>query len=149
MTPKGPAPLSLWIIALLGVSPFPVSAYAFTLGAEAVRPLALEVMLTWSAVVLSFLGGVRWGLETGRDAPRAGRLASTIVSPLLAWFLFVGRDRIDPQWVLIGFLAAFLAQWVFDHSAPDVPVRWPKLTTALTLGACLSLAVMLEDVMRM
>jgi uncharacterized MnhB-related membrane protein len=149
MFPPSRAPTSLWIMALLALTPFPASALAYTMGPAAGRALALEVMLTWSAVVLSFLGGVRWGLETGRPAPRAGRLASTILSPILAWIMFVGRDRLDARWVLVGFLAAFLAQWLFDHAAPDVPTRWPRLTTALTLGACVSLAVMLEDVMRM
>jgi len=149
MKSQGRAPTSLWIIALVALSPFPAAALAYTMGPRAAAPLALEVMLTWSAVVLAFLGGVRWGLETGRAVPRANRLASTVVSPVLAWILFLGRDRLHPQWVLLGFLAAFLAQWLFDHAAPDVPARWPRLTTALTLGACLSISVVLEQVMRM
>lgn len=149
MQSKGRAPISLWIIALVALSPFPGSALAYTMGPPSAAPFALEVMLTWSAVVLAFLGGVRWGLETGRARPRSSRLSLTVVSPVLAWILFLGRDRLHPQWVLLGFLAAFLAQWLFDHAAPDVPARWPRLTTALTLGACLSISVVLEQVMRL
>jgi len=142
-------PRSLWLIALAAMSPFPLAAGFYTLDGSAWRAMALEVMLTWAAVVLAFLGGVRWGLETGRDRPRASRLAATVVSPLLAWALFLGRDRLDPRWVLIGFLAAFLAQWLFDQAAPETPSRWPGLTTVLTLGACVSIAVVLEQVMRL
>jgi hypothetical protein len=139
------APLSLWGIALLALAPFLVSAILFAYGEPAFAPQALTVLLTWSAVVLAFLGGVRWGLETALPVPRWGRLAGSIVSPVVAWALFLGRERLEPSWILIGFLGAFLLQWLFDHRAPDVPARYPRLSTALTAGACISLALVLEQ----
>ncbi|MFN3523593.1 MAG: DUF3429 domain-containing protein [Phenylobacterium sp.] len=145
----GRAPLPLWIIALLALAPFPAAAVAYAFGPAAQAPMALAVLLTWSAVVLAFLGGVRWGLETGRAAPRWTRLAVSVISPVAAWILFLGREAIPAQWELTGFLAAFLLQWLFDHSAPDVPARWPRLMTTLTLGACVSLAMVLEKALRL
>ncbi|WP_374574798.1 DUF3429 domain-containing protein [Phenylobacterium sp.] len=149
MQSAGRAPPPLWIIALLALSPFPVAALTYAYGPAARAPLALMVILTWSAVVLAFLGGVRWGLETGREAPRWRRLVVSVISPVTAWILFLGREAIPDSWELIGYLAAFLLQWLFDHSAPDVPARWPRLMTTLTLGACVSLAMVLEKVLRM
>ena len=35
------------------------------------------------------------------------------------------------------------------HAAPDVPARYPRLMTSLTLGACLSLGLALEQAMRL
>jgi hypothetical protein len=52
-------------------------------------------------------------------------------------------------WALIGLLATFLLQWLFDENAPEVASRYPRLGTVLTLGACISMAVMLEKALRM
>lgn len=143
------APRPLWAIALLGLVPFPASALTYLYGPADLSGPALTMLLTWSAIVLGFLGGIRWGLESGRAAPRWARLAVSVISPLAAWALIFGRGRIETAWLLSGFLAAFILQWLYDHAAHDVPVRYPRLMTTLTLGACLSLALALEQAMRM
>jgi hypothetical protein len=143
------APRQLWIIALLGVAPFPASAITYLYGPADLSGPALTLLLTWSAIVLGFLGGIRWGLETARAAPRWTRLATSVISPMAAWALIFGRGSIDAPWLLCGFLAAFILQWLYDHAAPDVPARYPRLMTTLTLGACLSLALALEQAMRL
>lgn len=143
------APTALWAIALLCMAPFPASAMAYVFGPADVTGPALTVLLTWSAVVLGFLGGIRWGLEIARAAPRWTRLAMSIVSPAAAWALVFGRGSIDTAWLLCGFMAAFILQWLYDHAAPDVPGRYPRLMTTLTLGACISLALALEQALRM
>jgi hypothetical protein len=147
--PHAPAPLALWLIALLGLLPFPVSAIAYAWGPADLAGPALRVMLTWSAVMLGFLGGIRWGLESGRAEPRWTRLATSVLSPTAGWLLVFSRGAIETPWLLCGFLAAFILQWLYDHTAPDVPARYPRLMTTLTLGACLSLAVALEQALRM
>lgn len=142
------APASLWGIAILALGPFIAPALVFAYGdPDHARP-ALTILLTWSAVVLAFLGGVRWGLETALPVPRWGRLAGSVVSPVIAWVMFLGRGRLEPSWILIGFIVAFLLQWLFDHRAPDVPARYPRLSTALTAGACISLALVLEQTLK-
>jgi len=138
------ARLPLWIIALLCMLPFPVSALAYAYGPADVAGPALTVILTWSAVVMGFLGGIRWGLESARTEPRWTRLVHSLISPIAGWALLFTRGTIDTPWLLCGILVAFILQWLFDHTAPDVPARYPKLMTVLTLGAGLSLAVALE-----
>ena len=147
--PRASAPRPVWGIALVAMAPFPVSAVLYAYGPPQYAHAALGVLLSWSAVVLSFLGGVRWGMETARPIPRWTRLAASVVSPVGSWLLLLGRDSVQTHLLLLGLLAAFLAQWLFDHSAPDVPSRYPNLTTVLTLGACLSLAVALEQALRL
>ncbi|WP_372785793.1 DUF3429 domain-containing protein [Phenylobacterium sp.] len=141
-------PPALWGIALSALAPFPVSAIAYGWGAADVARPALTVILTWSGVVLAFLGGVRWGMETGRPQPRAERLLISVLSPVVAWSLLAARHRIPDGWIVAGCIGAFLVQWLFDHQAPDVPSRYPKLSTALTAGACISLAVCLDQAMK-
>jgi hypothetical protein len=141
-------PPALWAIALLALSPFPVSAVFYGWGPPQVARPALSLILTWSGCVLAFLGGVRWGLESGRPVPRAERLLISVLSPVAAWMLLFSRHRIADGWVIGGCIAAFLVQWLFDHQAPDVPARYPRLSTALTAGACVSLAVCLDQAMK-
>lgn len=143
------APKPMWAIALIGLAAFPLSASLYAYGPPQWSGRALNVLLAWSAIMLGFLGGIRWGLESARAAPRWTRLAMSIVSPAVAWALVFARGSIDVPWLLCGFMAAFILQWLFDHAAPDVPARYPRLMTTLTLGACISLALALEQALRM
>jgi hypothetical protein len=141
-------PPALWLIALSALAPFPLAALAYGWWPPTVALPALTVILTWSGVVLAFLGGVRWGMETVRPKPRAERLLISVLSPIVAWTLLATRHRIPDGWVIGGCIGAFLVQWLFDHHAPDVPARYPRLSTTLTAGACISLAVCLDQAMK-
>ncbi|HEX5379519.1 MAG TPA: DUF3429 domain-containing protein [Phenylobacterium sp.] len=143
------APKSIWAVSLLGLLGFPVPAMIYAYGPDQLGALALNGLITWSAVVLAFLGGVRWGLESGRGTPRWSRLLASTAAPIGGWILFAARHYIDTSWVVCGFLVAFMVQWLFDQAAPDTQVRYPRLTTVLTLVACVSLAMALEKALRM
>ncbi|CAN7456085.1 DUF3429 domain-containing protein [Phenylobacterium sp. LjRoot219] len=142
------APMSLWLMAGLALAPFPVSAVVYGFGPETVARPAISVLLTWSAVVLSFLAGVRWGLESGRRVPRRGRLAGAVLFGVVAWGLLLLRWRLELPWTLVAYLAAFMTQWLSDHAAPQTAARFPLLSTAITGAACVSLAVALEHALR-
>lgn len=141
-------PAALWAIAVLALSPFPVSALAYSYGSPGLAGEGLTVILTWSAVVLSFLGGVRWGMETLLKQPRIHRQAISVASAVAGWFLLLARHRFADSWIVGGGIVAFLLQWLFDHQAPDVPARYPKLSTAITGAACVSLAICLDQAIR-
>lgn len=141
----GSAPASLWSISLLAVLPFLISAGVYAYGPRESAHEALIALLSWSAVVLAFLGGVRWGLETMLRQPRPMRLLGSAVLPAVAWALFLGRAAAPEALILAGFLIAFLLQWLFDHRARGAPGRYPRLSTVLTGGACVSLALALEQ----
>ena len=140
-------PVALWLIALLAVSPFPISAGIYCYGPGVGQPTAINVLLTWSAMILSFLGGVRWGLETREPAPRWYRQGFSALSAVAAWVILLARGRTPDTWIMAGFIAAFLIQWTFDHQTPDTPRRYPLLSTVLTGSACVSLSLALEKAM--
>lgn len=141
-------PPALWFIAVCALAPFPLAAIAYGWGPPQVAPPALTVILNWSGVVLAFLGGVRWGMESGRPKPRPRRLVISVLSPVVAWTILASRHRVPDGWIIGGCILAFLVQWLFDHQAPDVPARYPRLSTALTAAACVSLAVCLDQAMK-
>jgi hypothetical protein len=141
-------PTALWIIAVAALAPFPLAALGYGWGnADVARP-SLTVIITWSAVILAFLGGARWGLESALPTPRWQRLLISVLSPVIAWTMLLSRGRIDNAWIIGGCIGAFLIQWLFDHHGPDVPARYPKLSTALTAAACISLAVCLDQAIK-
>jgi len=142
------APPTLWIIAICALAPFPIAAGAYGWGAPDIARPALTVILNWSGVILAFLGGARWGLESSRPRPRPERLLISVLSPVAAWLVIASRHRVPDGWIIGGCIAAFLVQWLFDHQGPDVPARYPRLSTALTTAACVSLAVCLDQAMK-
>ena len=129
------APKPMWAIALIGLVAFPLSAGLYAYGPPQWSDRALNVLLAWSAIMLGFLGGIR--------------SASSSVDLVVGFGLLVAREDIETSWFITGLMGAFIVQWLFDHSAPDVPARYPRLMTVLTLGASVSLAMALEQAMRM
>lgn len=142
------APKPIWVVALIGLLGFPAPALLYAYGGAHWSTAGLNILVTWSAVVMGFLGGIRWGLESARPDPRWRNLAASTVSPFAGFVLFAARHYIDADWVISGFLVAFMVQWLFDHATPESPVRYPRLTTILTLVACVSLALALEKALR-
>ena len=137
-------PAALWAIALVALSPFPVSALTYCYGPAAYQHGSLSVLFAWSAIVLSFIAGVRWGLETREPVMRWPRLVFYALCAGTALSVLLGRGRVPDSWMLALFIAAFMLQWLFDNQTPDAPRRYPTLSTALTSAACVSLAFALE-----
>lgn len=137
-------PLAVWILALAALSPFFGSAGVYAWGPVVQTADALTVLLAWSTVTLSFIGGIRWGMEIVRPDTRAVRLAASVAPAVIAWGLLLAQQAFEAPLVLGGYLAAFIGQWLFDHAAPDTPARYPTMMTLLTGGACVALAVALE-----
>jgi hypothetical protein len=142
------APPSLWILAVLALLPFPISAGIYGYGPPEAAREAVTLLMTWSAMVLSFLGGVRWGLESGRPGPRPGRLALAVLFAVVAWALLLARWRLQPAWTLSAYLVAFMLQWLSDHATPGTAARFPRLSTAVTAAACVSLAVAIDQAIK-
>src|SRR4051812_2161015 len=105
-------PAALWIIAIAALAPFPLAAAAYGWGDEVTARRGLTVIITWSSVILAFLGGARWGLETGLPSPRWQRLLISVLSPVIAWSMLLSRGRIDNAWIIGGCIVAFLIQWL-------------------------------------
>ena len=79
-----------WFLTLAGAVPFVLATGAlFASDASSVRVPAITALVTYSAVILSFLGGIEWGLairdDAGNEASRAIALGLSTVSSLAAW----------------------------------------------------------------
>ena len=94
----------------------------------------------YGAVILSFLGGVRWG-KLLNDKSRIklwAPLALSVVPSLVAWFALL----LAPMWMLSVLAAGFVLQYALDIEAVkrgQLPTWFGRLRTILTTGAVLSL----------
>ena len=130
-------PAALWMIAFAALAPFPLAAVAYGWGSADVARPALTVIITWSAVILAFLGGARWGLESALEKPRWQRLLISVLSPVLARCMLLARGRIDNPRLIGGCLGHFY-QWLLITTGLT-SARYPAVD-CLTAAACVSLS---------
>lgn len=81
---------------------------------------------TYSAVILSFLGGIRWGLTLARSDSNSGALALSVLPALAGWMILPMAIilRPDPAWYL-AYAGLFAVQLLWDWSSSSVP-SWFK-----------------------
>jgi Protein of unknown function (DUF3429) len=141
--------LAAWALGLAGAVPFVATAVGYCAGPENLRgPMSLA-LLTYAAVILSFLGGVRWGMECIRHhPPRALTLGLSVLPSLAAWGLLIGAIWMPVSWQLGGLIAVLLAQWLWDTGSAETPPWYGPLRTTLTLIAGVSMAFVFEQSLR-
>lgn len=131
------AKVTAWGLALAGLIPFAGCAAMAVLG-----PVTgvdwTGALMAYAAVILSFLGGARWGGELARERPSPARLILSNLPAIVAWLALVTVAA--PASLRLGVLAAGLALvWLWDRG-PAQP--WYRaLRAAATLGAILSLGL--------
>jgi len=143
-----PTPAAL--LGFLGLMPFIVSAVLVW------RPpedqwvsVAVGVQHAYGAVILSFLGGVRWGLAIGgygatseAEGASWGRLTASVVPAVLAWATLSA----PPPWSLAILMIAFALSYFADLWASrsgDAPQWYAGLRTPLSFAVIFCLMITL------
>jgi hypothetical protein len=131
-----PGPL---VLGLGGLIPFWGLAVALALGGGfGVAPALLDAALaTYAAIIVSFLGGIRWGFAV-RDRAGAGAYALAIVPSLVAWALLAAPE----PWRLAGLGLFALALGPIDLAlvrAGSAPSWFGRLRLILSTGAGVAL----------
>lgn len=144
LPPKTGVPHLARMLALAGAVPFVAGAALLWIGS--VGGMSGEfvsgALKSYSAVILSFLGGVHWGLALGAKNPgaRDRELLFSIVPALVSWIavLFV------PNIALMVLAIAFLLQGLFDiwMALKDHAPNWyARLRIEMTVIVCVLLLV--------
>ena len=122
---------------------FPASVFEL-LGNESsaadIQHYAIQALGAYGAVILSFLGGIRWGklLNDKSRIKHWSPLALSVVPSLVAWFALL----LAPIWMLSVLAAGFVLQYALDIEAVkrgELPAWFGRLRTILTTGVILSL----------
>lgn len=142
-TPEAP-------LALTALGAIPFLAPTGLMLMNRADPIFLSTLGLWliaySAVILSFLGGVRWGVEIVlRDKPRFAELTLSVLGALVGWGLVLVYFQYANHYVYLGAAAAFLLHFVIDRASPEMPLWYRKLRIwpSIAAIACLLVAFFL------
>ena len=147
LKPSLHAPTSAKVLGFAGLIPFVGCMLAALLAGETLRPLALQALMAYAAVILSFLGGVHWGLAIAvprrwdsDESLTSVRLAFSIVPSLIAWAALLMPLRFG---MLVTSLAIALVLMLDQKAVREgtCPVWYLSLRLALSFGAVISLVV--------
>ena len=144
MQDKGASvPFSAAWLGGLGAIPFVCLASALPFVVGEPRVMATHALIAYGATILSFLGGIHWGLSigtvsTGGPGGLPARLIASVIPALIGWIALLLRE---PTGLLV-LAAAFAAMLWFDLRATrrgEAPPWYPKLRIPLTLIVVASL----------
>ena len=140
ITPKGP-----WAIGILGLVPFYAALVGGQLAPAPFDGVSVTILYVYGAIILSFLGGTRWGFEIGArpEGPGFFTLLFSVIPSLLGVVAAISQYQAP----LIGLgilLSGFTSVWLWDYATSGGSTRrWPlwyrPLRSALTLGACIAI----------
>lgn len=151
-------PLPALTLGLAGLIPFFVSAVvawipnvlsvalqdnaAVFSSPDLIKQKAILALGTYGAVILSFLGGIRWGniLNNKTQVGRWGPLTLSVLPSLIAWPALL----LPAVWMLSLLAAGFVLQYAADIEAVRqkiLPPWFGRLRTVLTSGATVALLI--------
>lgn len=133
-----------------GLLPFGAALAMLALGPIGVRELSLRSLLTYSAVILSFMGAVHWGRamyqhQAEASVTRANGLCISVIPALIGWSAIFFAPRI----ALVLLAIAFFGLYLFERGAlkDDNEAQWylplRLRLTAVVVGTLLLAAVLL------
>jgi hypothetical protein len=136
---RGDARETAWFLAGAGYAPFLLLALGLVFfGSSSAWHAALgDAFRTYSAIILSFLGGIRWGMALSPAKADARDIALSVLPSLAGWFALL----LPPQASVALLLLCFCAQGAWDSisvHAGKGPPWFGNLRITLTLLVALA-----------
>jgi hypothetical protein len=140
-------PAAALILGLAGAIPFVALAITFALGLpELLGFPALGSLIAYSAVILSFLGGIRWGAALQADpAIQPIQFILAVIPSLIGWIALLMPQNTAPSILLL----AMMAQGISDVAGAQqrrLPPWFGRLRLLLTVIVSLSLLVVIAAI---
>ncbi len=142
-TGRAAVPFAARWLTGLGVIPFLALAPLAAFTDPYVEDHATVALWVYGAVILSFIGGIRWGLAIapGRSASAPAlwqELTVSVAPSLLAWLALLMPAGMPPLALSVGFAVMLLADWRAARRGL-APAWYPRLRWPPTLAAIASL----------
>lgn len=132
-------PRAVLAYGLLGIIPFWSTSLA-RLIAPSMAGLGVIVAALYAGLILSFLGGARWGLAVREAEPQATVIGLSMV-PTLAGLAALVALHGQARAQLLILAAALAVSWAWDVRAQGLPAWYGRLRSGLTAGAVAGLCV--------
>lgn len=132
-----------WYLSIIALVPFVLIALAMFLldrSNSAIDPL-FSMFRIYSALTLSFLGGIRWGyiMRLDNEFIETKSLVLSILPILFAWFALLTPQEYAPISLLV-FLLSYCALGAWDSLAGNndrLPIWYSSLRIKMTLAVAL------------
>lgn len=98
-------------LGLAGLLPFVAGAALPWFMQPGGRMLAASALLTYAALIVSFLGGIHWGLAMRQSHPPKPQLVWGVIPSLLGWLAVL----LDTPWGLLLMALSLLACYGVDR----------------------------------
>ena len=141
-----------WTLGLAGLIPF-FAGLVLTLNGtwstyvvQGITPDGPRIMLSYGAIILSFMGAIHWGTALEREPDRAWPYSASVLPALYGWLIW-GLSLLNPADVgllMIALALGFVILLIFDlmrSRAGDFPKWYPRMRVMLTIGAAGSLSL--------
>ena len=102
------------------------------------RHLRTRLTVLYAALILSFLGGARWGMAVSRPAVSPLTIGLSML-PTLGAMAIVTLLSHTPRVELWALAFALTLHWAWDAHASATPPWFARLRTVLTVGAVTAL----------
>jgi len=142
---KAPVPTSAAWLGALGLVPFAALAALLPFVSADLKTDVAYSLLAYGATILSFLGGVHWGLAIGSTARAAAadlkvRLTLSVVPSLVAWAALLVPLR-SGLFMLAAAIALMLVVDIRATRAGEAPAWYPRLRIPLSCAVAAALLV--------
>ncbi len=132
-----------FFLGLAGTLPFVGVAAASWLAPVNWHSMVVHALLVYTALIVSFLGGVHWGVAFSRPDFARRHLLWGMASAAMAWGVVL------LPWAVVSlsaFILLLLLSWRVDRSwlvYVGLPLKYATLRTMLTAVAALSLLLVI------
>lgn len=136
--PSAGVPAAAAWLGGLGVVPFVALSAASQLTSGDLKRVAIDALMAYGAVILSFLGGIHWGSamadrEPDTDRPiDAGRLCLSVVPSLAGWLALLLKAESGLAVLAFAFAGTLLLD-LRSARKGLAPPWYPKLRKPLTM----------------
>lgn len=145
---QGRIPVSALALGLAGLVPFLAGTVALWTALPLLAPaLGHQLVVSYGAIVLAFLGGIRWG--TAIAACDARRQAFEFPAGVLGSLAGLAAIFLPPIPALTLLITGYLMQGLWDVTSVEsgrLPLWFGKLRMLLTAGAVIALIAALVAV---
>ncbi len=131
---------AIWL-GVFGLLPFGGSALSAAFLGEPYGGWAIAALMAYGAVILSFLGGIHWGVAIASDPGNGalpGRLMVSVAPSLVAWAGFLLPLRVGLLVLAAGF-AVILYVDIRATRAGEMPSWYPRLRRPLSIAVIAAL----------
>ncbi len=133
---------TVWLLGFSGLVPFVGLTIAFLAMEPSARPMLAQAMMLYAVCIISFLGGIHWGIAlVFHELPVvyvASSLVWSVLPALMAWPLSLMPLSLALPWAAVALLFILAVDLRLNKHYP-IPHWFNTLRSILSVVACVCL----------